>query len=386
MSADVYSSLLKALSMLDMGDITSYPVRASAAGAIAGLLENDYLPPEWLPLLEVVAGGIGTEDEETTSILFQLLSSVVEAGNENVAVHVPYIVSSLVDAISKCIPHNQEPWPQVVERGFAALAVMAQCWEDSMPEEVEQNESGEKWASGQAATARAFSALLQQAWLSPVHPIVNALCLEGEVSPPPSCIDDSSTLLRYIVRSVTGNNVILELKVSELLLVWADLIADWHAWEESEDLSIFDCIKEVVNLYRNFGLENFIERRMPSPPAPPVAQRSIIESIAVFVSKAISQYPSATWRSCLCVHILLHVPSYPFETVGVKQSLAITFSQAAFSRFREIRIKPCSLWKPLLLAISSCYLCYPDIVEGILEKDEDKGFTVWASALGNYLE
>lgn len=39
MSADVYSSLLKALAMPDTGDTSCYPVRISAAGAIAELLE-----------------------------------------------------------------------------------------------------------------------------------------------------------------------------------------------------------------------------------------------------------------------------------------------------------------------------------------------------------
>lgn len=39
MSADVYSSLLKALTLPDMGDISCYPVRVSAAGAIAELVE-----------------------------------------------------------------------------------------------------------------------------------------------------------------------------------------------------------------------------------------------------------------------------------------------------------------------------------------------------------
>lgn len=377
MSADVYSSLLKALAMPDKGDTSCYPVRVSAAGAIAALLENDYAPPEWLPLLQVVISRIGNEDEES-SVLFQLLSSMVESGNENIAVHIPYIVSSLAGAISKWIPPNPEPWPQVVERGFAALAVMAQSWENSMPEEPEQNESSEKWASGRAAIGRAFSILLQRAWLSPIHPLDQ----EGEASPPPSCVDDSSTLLWSIMLCVTGSDILLELKVSELLLVWANLIADWHAWEESEDLSIFDCIKEIVSIHSKYGLKNFLARQMPSPPAPPVPQCSIIEAIGVFVSEAISQYPSATWRACSCVHLLLHVPSYSYETEGVKQSLVIAFSRAAFSRFREIRSKPCSLWKPLLLAISSCFLCYPDTVEGILEKGEDGGFAIWASALG----
>jgi len=38
-SADIYSSLMKALVMPDVGDFNCYPVHASAAGAIAELLE-----------------------------------------------------------------------------------------------------------------------------------------------------------------------------------------------------------------------------------------------------------------------------------------------------------------------------------------------------------
>lgn len=204
---------------------------------------------------------------------------------------------------------------------------------------------------------------------------------ECEVSAPPSCIDDSSMLLRSIILSVSERNVIEELKLSELLLVWADLIGDWHAWEETEDLSVFDCIKEIVNLHSKYELKNFIVRQMPPPPAPPVPPQSIIEGIGAFLSEAILQYPSATWRACSFVHTLLHVPKYSFETEGVKQSLTISFSRAAFSRFRAIQSKPSSLWKPVVLAISSCYLCYPAVVEGILKKDEDGGFALWGSAL-----
>ncbi|XP_057959016.1 importin beta-like SAD2 homolog [Malania oleifera] len=378
LSADIYSSLLKALAMPDMGDISCYPVHSSAAGAIATLLENDYLPPEWSPLLQVLVGRIGREDEET-SIIFQLLSTVVEVGNENVAVHIPCIVSAVIDALLKCLAPNLDPTSQMVERGFATLAAMAHSWEDSMPEEVEESESSEMWISGQATIARGFSYLLQQAWLLPSQSV------EGEVlrsSPPSSCLDDCSTLLWFIVQSVTESNMMLELKLSELLLVWADAIADWHAWEEVEDLSIFKCISEVVHLHKRFGLKNLFVRGMPSPPAPPVPQGSIIEGIGAFVSEAISQYPSATWRASSCVHILLHVPNYSLEAEGVKQSLVTAFSLAAFSHFKDIQSKPCSLWKPLLLVISSCYLCYPDIVERILEKHEHNGFSVWASALG----
>ncbi|XP_021594154.1 importin beta-like SAD2 isoform X3 [Manihot esculenta] len=376
MCADIYSSLLKALEMPDNEDTSYHPVRVSAAGAIMELLENEYQPPEWLPLLQIVISRINIEDEETL-ILFQLLNSAVEAGDENIADHIPFMVSSLVGALLKFVRPSLDSWPQVVESGFAALAVMAKSWENFLPEEIEQIESGEKWASGQAAIGRALSALLQQTWLAPMHLVDQ----QGQVSPSPTCIDDLSMLLRSIMLSVTGSDVILQLRLSDLLLVWAGLIADWHAWEESEDLSVFECIKEVINVHKKYGLENFIVGQMPSPPAPPVPQQSIIEGISAFVREAVMQYPSATRRACLCVHLLLHVPCYSTETKSVKQSLAIAFSQAAFSHFKQIQSKPCSLWKPLLLVISSCYLCYPDTVEEILEKDVKGGFTIWGSAL-----
>lgn len=61
----------------------------------------------------------------------------------------------------------------MVEQGFAALAVMAQCWEDSMPEEGEQNESSDAWLAGRSTIANALSNLLQQAWLRPAQEMVS---------------------------------------------------------------------------------------------------------------------------------------------------------------------------------------------------------------------
>lgn len=68
----------------------------------------------------------------------------------------------------------------MIEKGFAALAVMAQSWVSFLAEEHEQKESSEKWASGRAAVGRAFSVLLQQAWLPFMHPSVReqvTLCI-----------------------------------------------------------------------------------------------------------------------------------------------------------------------------------------------------------------
>ncbi|WCJ23225.1 ARM repeat superfamily protein [Euphorbia peplus] len=377
LSGDIYSSLLKALSMLDNGDISHHPVRISAAGAIIELLENEYPPPEWLPVLQAVISRINIEEEET-SVLFQLLSSMVEAGDEDITDHIPFMVSSLVGILLKFMPPSLESWPQVVEKGIASLASMAVSWENFLPEDIEQIESGEKWATGSLEIGKSLSTLLQQTWLAPALPMDQ----EGDqISPTPTCINDLSTLLRSIMLSVTQGDAVLQLKLPELLLTWADLIADWHAWQESEDLSVFDCIEEAVNLHSKYGLKNFLARSMPSPPAPPVPPQSIIEGIGAFLGDAVLQYPSATWRACSCIHMLLHIPSYSSDSEGVKQSLATAFSQAAFSRFKEIQSKPCSLWKPLLLVISSCYLCYPDATKVILEKDVKGGFVLWGSAL-----
>uniref|UniRef100_A0A803KU68 ARM repeat superfamily protein n=1 Tax=Chenopodium quinoa TaxID=63459 RepID=A0A803KU68_CHEQI len=190
-------------------------------------------------------------------------------------------------------------------------------------------------------------------------------------------------MLWFIIRSSTNNDALLELKVSELLLAWTEIIADWHSWEEVEDLAVFDCIKEVVNLETNLGLPNLFIAKMPPPPAPPVPEKSLIENIATFVSEAISQYPSAASRACACVHTLLHLPCYSSDTEEVRRSLVIAFSQAAASRFKDIQSKPCSLWKPLLLAVSSCYLYYPDAVQSVLEKVEKGGFILWVSAVNS---
>ncbi|XP_060197509.1 uncharacterized protein LOC132626607 isoform X2 [Lycium barbarum] len=373
MSADIYSSLVKALTMSDIGGVSCYPVRVTAAAAIAQLVENEYMPPEWLPLLQVVCHRI-SDEEEDSSIYFQLLSTMIEAGNEKISPHIPDIVCLLVREISKNLPLDLEPWPQC----FATLAVMAQCWEDSASEENEQDGSSQLWVSGQATMMRAFSDLLQHAWLRSAQP------MEHEVAfsvPAASCVDDCSTLLGFILQGITETDELLKLKVSELMLVWSYLIADWHAWEEMEDLSIFNCIKKAVSLDRKFAVKNFVVGKLPLPPAPPVPQKSILEGIGAFITEAFSQYPSAVWRASSCVHILLHNPSYLPEGEGVKQSLVISLCQAAFSHFREHRNKPVPLWKPLLLAISSCYLCFPDIVEKIIEGIEHESFTVFLSAL-----
>ncbi|KAK1293431.1 hypothetical protein QJS10_CPB17g00921 [Acorus calamus] len=317
MSADIYYSLLKALTMPDLGDVSCYPVRASAAGAVAELVQNGYVPPDWLPLLQVVIKRTTDEDGNESSLLYQLFCIIVEEGHEKVAPHSPAIVSTIASVISKFIPPIPEPWPQEV--------------------------------------------------------VTSTL-------PPPSCLDDASVVLEFIIQFVTEMDDVKQLKIAELLLVWADMISDWDAWEEVEDIAIFHCIQEAVHLHEKYALSSFFPRKGLAS-ASSLPQGSIIEGFGAFISKAMSAYPSATLRACSCVHLLLHFPKFSFETECIKQTLAVAFTSAAFSRFKEIRDKPVAMWRPLLLVIASCYLCYPEYVEKTLEEDEEKGFMAWISGL-----
>ncbi|XP_023733599.1 importin beta-like SAD2 homolog [Lactuca sativa] len=370
MSSDVYTSLLKALTMEDTEDISCYPVRVSAAGAIAQLVENEFLPPEWLPILQVVVGRIReSNDEETESaIMFEVLKTLVEAGGDAVVPHIPHIISLLAQHILNHIPLSPEPWPQVVARGFAALSVMGQCWEESFPGGVADDAQSEVVVSGRATIDKAFTDLLQEAWLRP---------MEDEIteSPSPSscCMDDSSTLLVFIMSNLNEHDEIQIKKVTNLLHAWAHQISNWSSWEEEEDLSIFNCIKEAAHLHRKISVTNFIRRSNSGQP-------SIIENIGSFVSSAFSQYPSVIYRAASSVHILLHLSTYFPDEEIVMRDLTMAFCQSAFDCFREQQSKP-SLWKPLLLAICTCYSCYPDVVENTLEKDQVEGLKTWARAL-----
>ncbi|KAI3687068.1 hypothetical protein L1987_80759 [Smallanthus sonchifolius] len=326
MSSDVYSFLLKAL-VKEGRDISWYPVRVSAAGAIAQLVENEFYPPEWLPILQIVADRITRDNDEEPSIMFELLKTLVEAGADVVAPHIPHIVSVLAQHILKHIPLIPEPWPQEVERGFTALSVMAQHWEGSLPDDATSNAV---IAAGRSTIAKAFTDLLQVAWLIPAEN-------ENEVpeSPPSCCIDDSSTLLTFIMSDVHEN--------------------------------------DAVQKHNKVSLMNFIRGS--------TSQHSIIEGICGFVSNAFSQYPSVIYRASSSVHILVHLLTCSPEEEHIMHAVTASFTRDAFSCFKEKQSKYSPVWKPLLLAICSCYLRYPEIVEKTLEEDQHHCLRAWAVAL-----
>lgn len=63
--------------------------------------------------MQVLVNMINTEDENESTLLFQLLTTVVEVGHEKVACHIPAIISTVAAAVSKHMPPTREPWPQV---------------------------------------------------------------------------------------------------------------------------------------------------------------------------------------------------------------------------------------------------------------------------------
>lgn len=376
MSTDIYNSLMKALSMEDADDLTCYPVRASASSAIAELIENGYASPDWVALLQVVVKRISAEDENESARLFQLLGTIVEAGEEKVLPYIPETVSNIANTIMNLLSPGPDPWPQVVEQGFAALVAMFQAWDSSAPDENKEHEKKE-WQLGQTAIAQTFSTVLQKAWLWPVEQM--DLTLDSAL-PPPSCVNDASLLLEFIMRSVTSVEEITHMKVFELVAIWADIIAYWDSWEEMEDQGVFNAIKEAVSFHQRFDSSGFFMKMLPSQSANG-SQSSVIGRVSSFVTRAIAAYPSATWRACSCIHTLLHAPDFSLGAGDVRMTLAVTFGEASFSHFKGLSDSPGGIWKPLVLAISSCYICYPDAIEQVLCKDDGNGYTVWASAL-----
>uniref|UniRef100_A0ACD6AN67 Uncharacterized protein n=1 Tax=Avena sativa TaxID=4498 RepID=A0ACD6AN67_AVESA len=376
MSTDIYNSLMKALSMEDVDDLTCYPVRASASGAIAELIENGYASPNWVALLQVIVKRISAEDENESALLFQLLGTVVEAGEEKVLPYIPGTVSNIATTIMNLLPPVPDPWPQVVEQGFAAFVAMIQAWDSSTPDENKEHEKRE-WQLGQTAIAQTFSTVLQKAWLSPVEQMELTL---NSALPPPSCVNDASLLLEFIMKSVTSMEEITHMKIFELVATWADIIACWDSWEEMEDQGIFNAIKEAVSFHQRFDSSGFFMKMFPSQSANG-SQSSVIGRVSSFVTRAISAYPSATWRACSCIHTLLHAPDFSLGAGDARMTLAVNFGEASFSYFKSVSDSPAGIWKPLVLAISSCYICYPDAIEQVLCKDDGNGYTVWASAL-----
>lgn len=77
-------------------------------------MQNDYLPIEWLPLLQILVDNVGITKENESALLFELLATTVEVGGEIVAMHIPMAVTAFAGIIAKYLPPHPEPWLQVI--------------------------------------------------------------------------------------------------------------------------------------------------------------------------------------------------------------------------------------------------------------------------------
>lgn len=388
----VYTALLKALLAPDAGGVSWRLVRVSAAGALTSLLQDDYKPARWLPLLQSAVAGARSKEESEAAISLQLLATVAEVGEDDVAPHVPDITAAVQEEICQHIPPHPEPWPMVVELGFAALAALAQTWDTMEPEEDEEDDVKKlkRWKAGCAQLVNTFSALLQRAWLSSTQEDAAPQPL-----PPPSCLSDASVLLVAILRYTEEESIVALLKVEPLLHVWSHLIMDWRAWEDEEDESVFDGIEEAVALQGRCPMTCFTEPPEPvSPfPGPP---RSVLENLVVFVTTAIeSGSPAACWRACRCAHALLHASSVSFEGEAIALVLVPKFCKVSTWRLQRLTSMTVPLAKPLILVISMCFILLPETVDKILSaqdeagaptEDSNRGLLRWANALAGLAE
>ncbi|ONM17284.1 ARM repeat superfamily protein [Zea mays] len=230
MSSSIYQSLMKALTMEYVQDITCYPVCASASGAIAELIENSYVPPDWLILLQVVLKRISTGDENESALLFKLLGTIVE--EMHVSPVMPGRSPFIISQYSWCIGFLDRGSP-----GNPSTPVGG-CRYDSSLGLLTKFLNLLKGAPGGIVDLNNVAETLE----------------EGSAFLPLSCVNDASVLLEFVMSSVTCMEETESLKVFELVATWADAIANWDSWEEMEDQGVFNTIKEAVNFHQRFDL------------------------------------------------------------------------------------------------------------------------------------
>lgn len=61
------------------------------------------------------------EDGNESTVLFQLLGTVVEAGQEKFLPHIPGTVSNIANTIANFLSPVPDPWPQVLPHKFCCL-------------------------------------------------------------------------------------------------------------------------------------------------------------------------------------------------------------------------------------------------------------------------
>lgn len=66
------------------------------------------------------------------------------------------------------------------------------------------------------------------------------------------CLHDLSVVLAAVLKYTDSPQGVESLKIEALLQAWAELVALWKAWEEKQDMAVFEVIDEALSLQVNF--------------------------------------------------------------------------------------------------------------------------------------
>ncbi|KAG6558222.1 hypothetical protein Mapa_000405 [Marchantia paleacea] len=384
LNKEVYSGLMKALLTPDQGEVSWRPVRTTAARAMVILLQEMYMPLSWMPLLNGAVAGARILDVQGAILCFQLLSAFIEAGGPSIAHYVPSITSGVQQEISKYLIPCDGSWPQVVEEGFCVMASIVQIWDASEPQKPDGGQLWQKWKAGSALVAGSLSLLLERAWLQ-----------SGESKsscPPSTCLNDLSVLLAAVLKFIDNPKAVETLKVEALLQAWAELVAPWKAWEEKQDMAVFEVIDEALSLQARCPFFHFGNASPRTPQSTDLRTIVTIQGFVTFLSLCMeSGCVAAASRACRRAHSLLHVC---VSSQDILENTINCFTNSAIRRLRQLkRSLSMPLVKSLLLVIATCYVLLPSSVEQVLTENmvsrsssNKNGFIRWGEAFAALAE
>ncbi|KAL3688773.1 hypothetical protein R1sor_015082 [Riccia sorocarpa] len=384
LNEEIYSGLMKALLTPDQGNVSWRPVRTTAARTMVILLQEMYMPLSWTPLLDGAVTGARSLDVQGAILCFQLLSAFLEAGGPSIAHHIPSITSGVQQELAKYLVPSEGRWSQVAEEGLSVAASLAQIWDATEPQNPDGSQTWQKWKEGSNMMACSLSQLLERAWLQGGE--------SRRFSPPSMCLNDLSLVLAVVLKYTGSSKKVEALKIEALLQVWAELVAPWKAWEEKQDMAVFDVIDEAISLQSRCPFAQLGSTPRKSPQSTDLRTIVTVQGFVTFLSCCMeSGCAAAASRACRRAHALLHIC---ISSQEILENTVVCFTNSAIRRLRQLkRSLNTPLVKSLLLVIATCFVLLPTSVEQVLAQNmvtrsssNRNGFLRWGEAFAALAE
>eukprot|EP00899_Mesostigma_viride_P004154 jgi/Mesvir1/1373/Mv12284-RA.2 len=317
----VFACLEAMLLVRGTEDVPWQPVRASAATALANLIQAEHVPPNLLSMLQAVVSLASLEDGGERALL--LLSTAAQSLAPQLAPHIPALVASFVAGIAPKLPPPPTPWPAHIEAAVETVAQLVDAAEeaaegeddegmdeDDEDEEEEDEDEAEVLA---AALQKEAKRKLHQALVPPLASLLQHAWLAGSGDmalelPPPSCLPACSTIVAFIARQCKEDAALMgQHRVPALLERYTSLLREWPAWEEEEEDAALTAIDAILELQAEHPMANFLCGFVPPPPHAPVPEPSMAEGICAFLCACMesARVPSSA-AAASRVHALLH--------------------------------------------------------------------------------